>query len=500
MDLRNKELTLSEPFLLQRAVRGGFWVFVLRISQQLFRLGRLIILARILAPYDFGLMGIALLTVAILETFSQPGFQAALIQKKEEITPYLDIAWTVLVLRGFILFIILYLVAPYVELFFKVDGAKVIIQVIGFSFFLRAFSNIGIVHFQKELEFNKQFIYQFSGTLVDFIVSISAAFILKSVWALIFGLLAGEFTRFIVSYWISSWRPRFRLELEKLGELFSFGKWVLGSSILIFLITQGDDAFVGKLLGVTMLGFYQMAYRISNLPATEITHVISQVTFPIYSKLQDNISRLRDVYLKVLQVTAFLSFPIAGLIFILASDFTKVFLGEKWLPMVPSMRVLCIFGLIRSLGATAGPLFHGIGRPKILTNLTFIQLLILMTIIYPLTKNFGIFGTSLSVVFPMIITQIIASICVLNIIKCTPKEFIKIILFPFTYLIIMSLFLLFITNVQRDGDINLTKFMVKMICGMISYLGIAYLFSKLVDYRPLKIMIQLSRGKQEQSV
>ncbi|GAI54637.1 unnamed protein product, partial [marine sediment metagenome] len=195
------------------------------------------------------------------------------------------------------------------------------------------FVNIGVLYFQKELEFNKQFIYRASGTLADFVVAVAAVLILKSVWALVFGLLAGNFVRLIVSYLVHPYRPHFKLDLAKTKELFGFGKWILGSSILVFLITQGDDIFVGKLLGITFLGFYQMAYRISNAPATEITHVISQVTFPAYSKLQDNLPGLREGYLKTLQLTAFISIPLAGGIFILAPEFTTIFLGDKWMPM-----------------------------------------------------------------------------------------------------------------------------------------------------------------------
>jgi len=280
-------------------------------------------------------MGIALLIMSTLDIFSQTGFQSALIQKKKDIKSYLDSAWTILILRGFILFAILFFIAPYAATFFNAPEAKHIIQVIGFSILFQAFTNIGVIYFQKELEFNKEFIYQFAGILADFIVAISAVLILKNVWALVFGLLAGNAAKCFVSYLIHPYKPHLSLSWDKVKELFNFGKWIFGSSILIFLITQGDDIFVGKLLGATALGFYQMAYRISNMPATEITHVISQVTFPPYSKLQDNLPKLREAYLKVLQLTAFLSFSIAGLIFILAPDFTKIFLGEKWMPMVP---------------------------------------------------------------------------------------------------------------------------------------------------------------------
>jgi len=383
--------------LSHRVVKGGFWVFSLRIVQRLFSLARLIILARILAPHDFGLMGIAMLMMATLETFSQTGFQQALIQKKDNAESYLNSAWTVLILRGFVVFIVLYFIAPYAATFFKIAEAKPIIQVIGFSVLFQAFTSIGVIYFQKELEFNKQFIYQLSGTLADFIVAVSAAIILKSVWALVFGVLAGDFVRCIISYIIHPCRPRLSSDLGKAKELFGFGKWVLGSSILIFLVTQGDDIFVGKLLGATMLGFYQMAYKISNMPATEITHVISQVTFPAYSKLQDNLPKLREAYLKVLQVTAFLSFPIAGLIFVLAPGFTRIFLGEKWMPMVPAMMVLALYGLSRSLVANTGSLFQAIGKPKISTWLQFLKLILLGSFIYFFTEHWEITGTALAV-------------------------------------------------------------------------------------------------------
>ena len=470
--------------LSQRVVRGGVWVFALRIVQRLFNLTRLIILTRILAPHDFGLLGIALLTMATLETFSQTGFQAALIQKKEEIKSYLDSAWTVLILRGFILFAILYLIAPYASIFFKAPQASPIIQVIGFSLLLGAFTNIGVIYFQKELEFNKQFIYQLSGTLADFVVAVSVALILRSVWALVFGLLAAAIVRLIVSYFIHPYRPHLSLDLGRAKELFGFGKWILGSSILIFLLTQGDDIFVGKLLGVTLLGFYQMAYRISNMPATEITHVISQVTFPAYSKLQNNIPQLREAYLKVLQVTAFLSFPVAGLIFVLAPDFTRIFLGEKWMPMVPAMMALVFWGLIRSIGATTGPIIYAAGRPKILTKYQLFQLITLIILIYPLTVHWGILGTSLAVLFASMGANALAFYTAIKITRCGICNFIRTITFPLTssLVAIVSIFLLkkiyWVTP-----NVSLIPFVLSLISYGLVYFGVTYLFDRFSTYK-----------------
>lgn len=477
--------------LSHSVIKSGFWVFSLRIVQQLLGLTRLVILARILAPNDFGLMGIALLTMATLETFSQTGFQAALIQKKKDIKSYLDAAWTVLILRGFILFAILYLIAPYVVLFFNTPEAKPIIQVISLSILLQAFTNIGIVYFQKELQFNKQFVYQLSGSLADFIVAVSAVLILQNVWALVFGMLAGNAVRCFVSYLIHPYRPQLSSDLGKAKELFGFGKWVLGSSIIIFLLTQGDDIFVGKLLGATALGFYQLAYRISNMPATEITHIISQVTFPVYSKLQSDIPKLREAYLKVLQITAFLSFPIAGLIFVLAPDFTKIFLGEKWMPMVPAMQVLCLFGVTRALNGTMGSIFQGIGEPKIITFGASFQLILLTAIIYPLTRKWGILGTSLALIIPNVLVLFYLIRKLVFAMNYRSVYFINSLFPPLAGSVIICVTMAFLKKWYNG---NLTSFSLSILLGLGLYLIVMYKIDKIFNYGLKNNLIKIFKG------
>jgi len=449
----NAEGLLQPPGggLRQRAIWSGVWAFALRITERGFSLIRLIILARVLAPNDFGLLGIALLAMMTLETFSQTGLQAALIQRKGKTEDYLSIAWTVSILRGLVLFIILFFTAPYVAIFFDAPAATPIIRVIGITALLQGFTNIGVIYFQKDLEFNKQFFYRLSGTLADFAVAVSAALILKSVWALVFGLLAGAIVRLIVSYLLHPYRPRLSSDLGKAKELFGFGKWILGSTIIIFLLVQGDDILVGKLLGATLLGFYQMAYRFSSAPATEITHVISQVTFPVYSKLQDKLPSLRAAYLETLQLTALVSMPLAGGMFILAPEFTTIFLGDKWIPMVPAMQVLCVYGALRSINATFGPLYHAVGHPAILTKISFIQLCFFVAVIYPLTTKWEILGASIAVMAASILCFFLASHQALRILNESRKTLFRILASPtlLTSSIVASVYLIKVIATDR---------------------------------------------------
>ncbi len=330
------------------------------------------------------------------------------------------------------------------------------------------------------MEFNKQFLYEISGTLVDLSVAVTLAFILRDVWALVWGSLAGNLVRFLMSYAVQPYRPRINLEKDKFRDLFGFGRWVLGSSILVFLITQGDDIFVGKLLGLAALGFYQMAYVLSNLPTTEITHVISQVTFPAYSKLQDDVLKLKKAYLKVLQLTAFISIPLAGGILVVASDFTQIFLGLKWMPMVPAIRVLALAGLIRSIAATTGPIFHAVGKPRIDTFWQIIRLGVLALLIYPFSTNWGILGTSIAVLISIAVSTVGFTFEVVRITNCGKQNFLKMIILPLLNTIIMMLTLLLIKSLLPITAISTLTFII--LIGVISYFLVSIIFDRILNY------------------
>ena len=391
------DLNLSDRQLSKRVVRGSFWVFFLKFCQQSLDFLRVVLLARFLAPSDFGLMGIALLTMATLETFSFMGLPQALVQKAQITETHLNTVWTLSIIRGFVVFLLLYAMAPMSAIFFKTPEAEMIIKITGFALILQSLTNIGVITFQKDLEFGKQFVYQFSSVVVTFIVSIIVLYIVRSVWAMVWGLLAGNLARLVVSYLIHPYRPRIHFNLENARELFKFGRWLLLSSVVIFLFSQGDDIFVGKMLGVSLLGFYQLAYRISNTATSEIASVISQVMFPAYSKMQNKSDSLKNGYLKVLRTTLLLSLPITGIIFILAPEFTRIFLAAKWMPIVPIMRILVFFGLLRAMGATSGILFHGMGQPYVAMRWEIVRLGVLAAAIFPLTYQYGIEGVAYAV-------------------------------------------------------------------------------------------------------
>jgi lipopolysaccharide exporter len=468
----------AEP-LSKKVVKGGLWVFSLRILNRVLGFIRTIILARLLTPEDFGILGIAMLSISTLETFSQTGFQAALIQKKEHVKSYLDTAWTVSAIRSAILFLVLFFSAPLFSRFFNSPQANLVLKIIALNVLLSGFSNIGIVFFKKELDFQKQFVYEFSATLVDFTIAITLAYVLRSVWALVWGGLAANFVRLMFSYILHPYRPRMCVQKDQLTELFAFGKWVLTSGILVFLVTQGDDIFVGKLLGITALGLYQIAYTLSNLPASEITHVISQVTFPAYSKLQNDLPTLRTAYLKVLQLTAFVSFPLTAGIIVLAPQFIQILLGDKWMPAAPIVQVLALAGLLRSIAATAGYLFYALGKTKTDTMLQLIRLAVLAALIYPLTLRFGLLGVAIAVVASIFVSNIGFNVIAIKATASNSTSFLKMLLIPLINATAVAAILYTLIQLLRNG---LFELILCLIVGIVIYVTIAWISDKFFNY------------------
>lgn len=457
--------------LKQRVIRGGFWAFAARIVSRAFSFLRLIVLARLLIPEDFGLMGVALLSLSTLETFSETGFNQALIQKQPLSQKDLDTSWTISVIRGLVLFLVLFFAAPFLALFFSSPQAESVVRLIAFGLLFNGLVNSGIIFFQKEIDFKKQFYYQFSGDLVDLLVAIGLALWWGSVWALVFGFLAGSLTRLVFSYLIHSYRPSFRIDKQRAKELFQFGKWIFVANLIVFFLTQGDDAFVGKFLGITALGFYQLAFRLSNLPATEITHVISQVTFPAYSKLQKNINQFRQAYLRTLSLVSLIAFPLAIGLFILAPEIVKLLLGEKWLPIIPVLRVLSLFGIIRAITGVGGSVILAAGKPQLITYVTSIQLAIMAILIYPFARRWDIFGVGL-VVFLVSLISLPAQSLVIKQVELSWGKWLKSLSSPVFASMLMALILLIVKFFL--GAPSFISLLLLVLLGIITYSGLVF--------------------------
>jgi O-antigen/teichoic acid export membrane protein len=383
--------------------RGVAWFYVLSLSSRLIGLAQSVLVARFLSPTDFGVMGVALLVLSFLEMIATTGYNQALIQKKEDISDYLDTAWVVTAIRGLVLGGIVYLCAPFAAAFFQEPRAVSILRLMALSPILNGLLSPGLVVLNKDLHFKRLVMFEAARSILGATVAVLSAVLFRSVWALAVASLVNSAVLSLGSFLIHPYRPGLGFRWRKARELWSFGKWVLGSKALHYLFNDGDDWVAGRLLGSTALGFYQTAYRLGCAPMSEITAVFSKVTFPTFAKLQDDTEKLRRAYLRILQVIMFASTPLAIGILLVARDGVELFLGQKWLPMVASLQILVCWGWIRSFRATTGPVFLAQGRPDVVAKLTAFKVAILAALIVPLSSRWDIVGTSWAVVIAAVL-------------------------------------------------------------------------------------------------
>ena len=451
-----------------KIIRSSFWMVLANTIIRILEFVRSIILARLLTPEIFGIWGIVNFIRQGIEVFTQTGFGAELIHRQKRVKEAADVAWTLNILRGFILTIICFVLAPYVARFYHTPVLEVLLRVVGISFLIRGFSNINVIFFQKELEFKKIAALQQSTVLIGLVVTLLLAFLWRNVWALVWGTLAYFTADLILSYIIQKIKPKIHFEKDLLKEIFRYGIFITASGIVIFLTTELDNAFVGKMLGMKALGFYTLAYTLANLPATEITHVVSKVMFPAYSQLQGNKHKLKLLYLKTLKLVSTFTIPAAVGIGFLAQDIVSLIYGYKWIQAIPSLRILCIFGAIRSLAATAGPVYNAIGLPKIPFILNTLRLFFILLTIYPLTDCYGIKGTAYCVTISIIVTALISWKILSKLIKLSNYDIVKALLFPLlnSGIMIISLSLI---KMMIDVPISFISLCFLIIIGILIY-------------------------------
>ena len=428
-----------------RMVRGGLWIAGLRIVSRLVGLANIMILARLLTPKDFGLFSIVALALSILTAFSETGMNTALVHEKDDIRNYLDTAWTIQAARGVILCVILISASPLITWFFDKPESAPLIYVMGLSPLLRGFQNIGVVFFQKELQFKKQFFLQSFPCLISAVIGIGAAFILRNAWALVIFSVTNSGLETVGSYFLHSYRPRLDFEVSEARHLFNFGKWMLVTKMVKYLLLRGDSIFVGRMAGITILGYYQLAMKISQLPADQIGAGLAWITFPAYSKLQRDIPRLRNAWLRTIEMATIIAFPICAGILILAPEIVHTILGKQWLPSIPVLRVLSVLALLKIIG-NFGSIFQALGKPKIIAQISLLRLVALVTLIYPFYVGLQATGVALAAVTATLITQPIALARTLSLLKCSLASFFRAIIAGIFASVLMIYILFVIKN------------------------------------------------------
>ncbi len=381
---------------LKRQVSSAIaWVGVSVIFTRALSFVTKLILARFLVPGDFGLRALANPAINFLMLFQELGFSSALIYRQTEMEESADTAFWTVVSSSLVLYVAGFLSAPLVAQFFREPELVSVMRVLALTMLLTSFAQVPATLLVKELAFKRKVIPEIAGGILGNGLSIVMAMKGYGVWSLVYGQVAVSLIGAAGIWIVSRWRPSFRFSRERFKELFDYGKHIVGSQLLVFAITNVDNVFIGRFLATATLGFYDLAYTIANLPATQITRLINQVMFPTFAKVQDDLARFRSVYLRALKYVSLLSVPIAVTTIAFADNFVTQAYGVEWSQAIVPMQLLGIYGLVRSVAGNMGNVFKAGGKPKWLMYIAAWRLSMMLVFLYPAIKWGGIVGVSL---------------------------------------------------------------------------------------------------------
>jgi O-antigen/teichoic acid export membrane protein len=377
----------------KKAIKGLGWVSSLQVLSKGIIFVKYIVIARFLFPSELGLFGISMLTISFLQSMTETGISAFLVHKDNS-EEYVSSAWIVTIARGLVLFLLAVLIADPISVFFNSPDSLRLILVASLIPLIGGFINPAAVKFQKNLDFNKQFIYRFVITLSDFAASVLLIVIFKNAFALVIAVTFSTFVETALSLLFITPKPRFIFEKKKLTEIFHFGKWLTLVVSTNYFSQQLDSIVVGKLLGTTSLGIYQFAQKFSLQIMSDAGDVFSTVTFPLFSKIKDDIQRTKKALLKIL-LSVTLLFGTITLFLILFSNYILTLLvGQRWLGADIPLKIFSLTGLITAFMAIITSLFLAHARQDITAKMLIIRLIIIAIFIIPVSVKFGIIGAS----------------------------------------------------------------------------------------------------------
>jgi teichuronic acid exporter len=375
--------------LRAKTINALSWSFVESVVRRGIQFIVSIILARLLFPEQFGLIGMLLVFMAVARIFVESGFGAALIQKRETTATDICSIFYFNVLVGLLSAGSLCLAAPWIAAFYKQPVLSPLMRVLSLTIIIDSFRIIQETLFKKEINFKVLTERSLVAGLLSGAVGIGFAVAGFGVWSLVAQQVSASFFRTISLWVISPWRPALIFSFAALRKMFGFGSRILFSGLLNQIFDNIYYLVIGKLFSAADLGLFTRARTMQDLPSQTLSDVVGRVTFPVFSKSQDDPARLKKRLARALTVLGLLNFPMMVGLAVTARPLVVALLGVKWAGCIPYFQLLCVLGLLYPLQAINMNLILSVGRSDLLMRLQIIkQVLIVLNIV--ITWRWGI--------------------------------------------------------------------------------------------------------------
>ena len=470
--------------LKQKTVKGTVWSAVERFSVQGVQFIVMIVMARILTPEDYGLVGMLAIFLAVSQSLIDSGFSQALIRKMDrtEIDNCTVFYFNIVV--GLVLYLILYFLAPLVAKFYDAPAITSIMRVICISVIINSLVVVQRALYTVNIDFKTQAKASLSAAIVSGIIGITMAYKGFGVWSIVTQQLTNLGINAGLLWLFSKWRPRLLYSWKSFRELFSFGSKLMLSGLLDTLYKNIYTLVIGKVFNASSLGHYTRAHQFADFPSSNLTGIMQRVTYPVLCNIQEDDERLKNVYRRFLKLSAFIIFPLMLGLSAVSEPFVEIFIGRQWSYCSSLLQILCFSMMWFPIHAINLNLLQVKGRSDLFLRLEVIK------------KTIGI--AILCVTIPMGLTvmcfgQIISSIVALIINTYYTGKLIDIGFFkqmkdllPIT-LLSLAMFAVVLAVVNLIDDIHL-----QLVCGIIvgtaTYISASILF-RFNEINELKALI-----------
>ncbi|MBN2610911.1 MAG: MOP flippase family protein [Bacteroidales bacterium] len=476
--------------LKSRTIHGVFWSSVDTFGRQAIQFVISIIIARILMPADYGLIGMLTIFFGIAQSFVDSGFGVALIQKKNPTQTDYSTVFFFNIAVGLLFYTILFFSAPLIADFYKQPMLLNLTRVLGLSVIINSFSIVQANIFAKKIDFKTTAKISLITVLFSGTTGLFMAFHGFGVWSLAIQQIVALALNSILLWFFSKWKPDFIFSLTSLKTMFKFGSRLLASGLLEVLFTNVYNLVIGKVFSADKLGYYTQAQKIQTLPSNLIRSTISRVTFPVFSSIQDDDQRLKQGYRKTIKIIIFIVFPLMIGIMVVAESLIKVLLTDKWLPSVAFLQLLCIIGMTYPLSSINLNILKVKGRSDIFFRLEVIKK-ILIAISIAISLPFGIMALIIGRVILSFISFVLNIYYSGKLIDFSIKEQLSDI-FPYFVLSLCMGIIIYLFGFLFD-DNDILKLVFQVVLGAAVYIVGSYLYKFEAMQEALEIINKLKK-------
>lgn len=369
---------MSEQNLKDKTVTGTIWSAIDNVSQYAVSFLVSIVLARLLSPDDYGLLGIIAIFTAVCTALINGGFTNALIRKKEVTDNDYNTVFIINLVMSILMYVIIFICAPFIAHFFGRDELILLTRVSSLGMIFGAFSLVQQTILTKQIDFKTQTKVSIISSVVSGILGIILAFGGCGVWSLVVQQLSGQIVRTILLWFFNHWFPNFHFSVSSFKELFGFGWKILVSGLLDTVWKEMNQVVVGKFYSSATLGQYTRANQFSQLFSNNLTGVIQRVSFPVLSNIQDDKQRMVSAYKRIIKVTMFITAISMFSLAAVSEPLIYCLIGAKWYEASTYLPLICIAGTLYPLHAINLNMLQIQGRSDLFLILEIIKKVIMI--------------------------------------------------------------------------------------------------------------------------